>query len=248
MTSIVYQQQLRHLIRAMSMPNREASAGQSLASGSTPARVKMFVDGNLEKRREKLETQLLFVADAFEGFDRFTVDFIRAEPLATFGSAVSDGEAMLRWLPTATDLSPIQRDYITCQRARHTIEEIARENRIAYVRFQELSSIVDQFLPQLGNDDRLRILLNPTRTWSRFETSELLDGKVPPPSNVLFFATRGDVATAALELEGQALLNELVDYQPCTLAEWASVSTGADRDELLAFCRDLAEMGLVAIG
>lgn len=247
MTSAIYQQKLRHLVRAMSMPNREATAARSLAAASTPARVKMFVDGNLEKRREKLAVQLAFVADAFEDFQQRMVDFIRAEPLAAFGSAVSDGEAMLRWLSATTDLSPVQRDYVACQRARHTIEDIARDKRIAYVHFQELSSIVDQFLPQLGSQEELRILLNPIRTWVTFETSELLEDDVQPPSNVLCFATRGDIATAALELEGQALLNELVDYQPCTLAEWAAVSTWADRDELKEFCRDLAEMGLVAV-
>jgi hypothetical protein len=208
----------------------------------------MFVDGNLEKRREKLEVQLAFVADAFKDFEQRIVDFIRSEPLAAFGSAVSDGEAMLCWLSATVDLSPVQRDYVTCQRARHAIEEIARKNRIAYVRFQELSSIVYQFVPQLDSHDELRILLNPIRTWVTFETAELLDEDVQPPSNVLCFATGGDIATAALELEGQALLNELVDYQPCTLAEWATVSTWADRDELNEFCRDLAEMGLVAIG
>lgn len=247
MTSATYQQQLRRLVRAMSMPNRETRAADALADPSTFARVKMFVDGNLEKRREKLESQLSFVADAFESFEDLIVRFIRCEPLAAFGSAVSDGEAMLRWLASAIDLSPEQRDYVTCQRARHTIEEMARVDRLAYVRFQELSSIVDQFLPQLGTRDELRILLNPIRTWVTFETAELLDDEAQPPSNVLFFATRGDIATAALELEGQALLNELVDYQPCTLADWAAISSWADRDDLTAFCRDLAEMGLVAI-
>ena len=248
MTSAIYQQQLRHLVRAMSMPNREATTTGALAAASTPGRVKMFVDGNLEKRREKLEVQLAFVAAAFEDFEQRIVDFIRAEPLTAFGSAVTDGEAMLRWLSSTAELSPEQRDYVTCQRARHAIEDIARDNRLAYVRFQELSSIVEQFLPQLDTHNDLRILLNPIRTWVTLETSELLDADIQPPSNVLCFATRGDIATAALELEGQVLLNELVDYQPCTLAEWAAVSAWAERDELSVFCRDLAEMGLVAIG
>lgn len=242
-----YQHQLRRLIRAMSMPNRESEVAHALAGASTTVRVKMFVDGNLEKRFDKLQNQLLFVAEAFENFDRLITDFIRSEPLEAFGCALSDGEAMLKWLCSTRELSAVQRDYIACQCARHTIEEIARSDRLGYVRFQELASVADELLPHLGNNESLRIILNPTRIWATFETGELLEDDAQPPANVLFFATRGEIATAALELEGQALLNELVDFQPCTLADWAAVSAWADRDELIAFCRDLARLGLVAI-
>jgi hypothetical protein len=248
MSEQTYQQQLRHLVRAMSMPNRETETSDSLNFGSGISRVKMFVDGNLEKRREKLERQLEFLGDGFDDLGELIVEFIKAEPLGAFGSAVSDGERMLQWLSAKKDPTALQRDYIACQRARHAVEELARGNRLAYVRFHELSSVLHELLPQLGIDDRLRILLNPTRVWATFETSELVDDDVEPPVNVLFFGSRGEVATAVLELEGQALLNELVDYQPCTVGQWADLSPWAERDELVEFCRDLAEMGLVAIG
>lgn len=247
MTTSTYQQQLRHLIRSMSMPNRESRVAGSLASVSTPDRVKLFVDGNLEKRLDKLQAQLSFVAEIFTDFDDLIVEFIRAEPLAAFGSAVSDGDAMLRWLLSNKEVTPEQRDYISCQQARHAIEEIARSNRTSYLRFQELASVAGALLPQLGTDPNLRIALNPTRAWATFETSSLLDDGVEAPANVLFFATRGEIATAALELEGQALLNELIDYQPCTLTDWSRVSAWGDRNELLAFCHDLVEIGLIAI-
>ena len=248
MSETEYPRQLRRLVQAMSMPNRERGVAASLSPQSTPSRVKMFVDGNLEKRRDKLEKQLEFVAAAFEDFDEMIVEYIKAGPLAAFGCAASDGEQMLKWLVGSRAVTAEQRDYISCQQARHAVEQRARRDRLAYVRFQELSSLVDELLPQVGRDDRLRLWLNPTRVWATFETTELVDEDVEPPVNVLFFGSRGAVASAVLELEGQALLNELADYQPCHISQWAEVSSWADRDELIEFARDLAEMGLVAIG
>ena len=117
--------------------------------------MKIFVDGNLEKRFEKLQAQLEFVADGFDRFDDLIADYIRARPSAAYDTGISDGERMLVWLtetkglsqnPTdarnvrgdsnqrrgfridTKTLSPEQLDYIACQRARHAIEETARQH------------------------------------------------------------------------------------------------------------------------
>jgi hypothetical protein len=155
---------------------------------------------------------------------------------------------MLEWLVENCPLTPRQRDYVACQQARHEIEELARSRRLQHVRFQEMRSLVNRWLDELESNDRLQVFLNPVRVWARFETDELLDDDAALPADVLFFADGGEVATAVLELEGQALVNLLADLNPCTLAQWAQLTPIADRGELAELCRELSAMGLVAIG
>ncbi len=248
MSRETYRRQLARLVSAMSLPNREAGVNEDLNKPSTPERVKMFVDGNLDKRFEKLQIQLKFVAEGFDGFDDLIVEFLRARPLASYDTAASDGERMLVWLAETKSLTLEQLDHVACQRARHAVEELARKHRLPHVRFQELASLAEVYRDQLATDERLKIHLNPVRTWARFVSPALLEDETAPPANVLFFPVREEIATAVLELEGQALVNELADFQPCTLAEWSALSVQADRDELLELSRDLAAMGLVAFG
>ncbi len=248
MSHETYRQQLVHLVRAMCVPNCESDVSADLSGTSAASRVKMFVDGNLEKRFEKVQKQLEFVAEGFDQFDDLIVEYIRACPSAAYDSGASDGERMLVWLTETCAPTDEQLDYIECQRARHTIEDLARKNRLKHVRFQELYSLTEQYAEELSANRQLRVYLNPIRTWAQFISSALLDDETLPPANVLFFAVRDEVTTAVLELEGQALINELSDYQPCTLDEWAALSSQTDRDELVEMCHDLADMGLVAFG
>ncbi len=243
-----YRGQIMRLVDLMSQANREVELADNLSPDSDPSRVKMFVDGNLEKRLEKLRNQLDFLAERFEEFDDLIIAYIRHSRSIAFDSAVSDGDRMLDWLESTRPISDVQRDYIACQRARHAVENEARTHRMKHVRYQELSSLTSRLLEELGANERLRIYLNPVRTWSRFHTGTLLDDGANPPADVLFFAAAGEIATAVLELEGQALVNELVDYEPCTLDEWSALTMQVGRDELLETCRDLAEMGLIALG
>ena len=75
----------------------------------------------------------------------------------------------------------------------------------------------------LGQEDRFRIHLNPSRSRSRFMSSALLDEGATPPADVEFFAVCD------------------------TLDEWVG-RRGHGRTELAALARDLAEIGLVAAG
>jgi hypothetical protein len=231
--------------------------------------VKIFVDGNLEKRFEKLQAQLEFVADGFDRFDDLIADYIRARPSAAYDTGISDGERMLVWLtetkglsqnPTdarnvrgdsnqrrgfridTKTLSPEQLDYIACQRARHAIEETARQHRLKHVHFQELVTLTKVYREELVTNRHLLAYLNPIRTWGRFVSSALLDDDTAPPADVLFFPVREEISTAVLELEGQAMINDLADFQPCTLDEWSGLSELVDRDGLVELSRDLAEL------
>lgn len=248
MSNQLYRRQLRQLAQAMAVPNRQCDVSAALAEHFTAEQVKLFVDGNLDKRVEKLTKQLSFVTEACEDFATLLMEFMRDNPLTAYDTGTTDGERMLAWLQQAKRLSAEQRDYVACQRARHAIEELARSRRLQHVTFQERYSLVDTFLEELETNHSLRIFLNPIRTWTRFHTRSLLNGEADPPANVLFFAVGGDVATAIFELEGQALINELADYQPCALLEWTTETTFHDREDLADFVRDLAGMGLVSLG
>ena len=246
--STSYREQLTRLVQDMALPNREAELESQLRVPSRPEHIKLFVDGNLDKRLDKLSRQLEFVAAQFEDFEALIVDYIRAQPLAALDSGTHDGDRMLAWLVANRELSPEQRDYVLCQRTRHEIEALAARRRLAYIRFNERFSLVGRFAERLESDPALQIYLNPIRRWARFTTAELLEETTRPPANVLFFAARGHVATALLELEGQTLINELADLQPCPLETWATSTDLLDQSELVQFCHDLATMGLICFG
>lgn len=243
-----YREQLARLVQHMTVPHRQEAVAGDLAAGSDASRVKMFVEGNLEKRLEKLESQLEFVAEAFDDFESLIIRYMRDCRLAAYDTGTSDGERMLTWLAETQTLTPEQLDYVACQRARHAVEQLARKNRLRHVGFQDLYTLAERTSQELGCNERLRVYLNPIRKWSRFVTGILLDDEATLPADVLFFPVGEEVSTAVLELEGQVLINELTDFQPCTLAEWAALSQQAGTDELIETCRDLSAMGLVAFG
>ena len=240
-----YREQLARWARSLAAAQNHA-VDDVLAAGSSAFHVKMFTDGNLDKRFNKLTNALEFAAPAFEDFEDLVAAYVRELPLAAYDTGSSDAERMLRWLEQKTKLTLRQRDFVQCQRARHAVEAAARNNRAGHVRFQELASLAVELAATLDANPALMIQLNPIRAWTRFFTTALLDDDATPPVKVLFYAAGTDVATALLEPLGQALVTELDKYGPCGLDEWAMLSDQADRDGLVEFCRDSAEIGLVA--
>ena len=241
-----YEQQLQRIARAMSTA-RSADVYDDLEAGSRPELLKEFVDGNLDKRLEKLDKGLEFVKEAIgEPFEELAVEFIKALPLGAYDSGQYDGEKFLVWLVENKPLTPEQRDHVACQRARHAIENLGRNQRLAHVRFQELASLADDLASELQTNPGLQIHLNPIRVWTQFETGELLGEEIDSPIDVLFFAVRNEISTAVLEENGRNLVEELSTLTPVSIATWTALSEHADREELVELCRDLAEMGLVA--
>ncbi|MEQ8784914.1 MAG: hypothetical protein RIC55_01385 [Pirellulaceae bacterium] len=242
-----YRKQLADLVEAMSRPNRE-SAVTLLTDDSAPAAVKMFVDGNLDKRLDKLAAQLEFVRDAFEDFDDLLKQYIRNTPLEALDTSQTDGERMLRWLTASGSLTLVQQDYITVQRTRHAIERLALEHRQRHVAFQLLrredEDADDLLLPETV------VHLNPIRAWARLQTQALLDQEnegCELPCDTMFFADGGDIISVQLELEGQVLLNDLADNQPCSIGDWAELSRVSEVDTLIELAQDLVELGLIAV-
>jgi hypothetical protein len=246
-----YATQLQRLARSMAAGRSDEVLGL-LARADQPWQVKMFVDGNLDKRFEKLQRQLEFVQPAFDDFADLLVAFIRELPLAAYDTGTSDGDRFLEWLESRRRLTPEQNDFVVCQRSRHAVEDEGRRNRLGHVRFQELVSMANELAGELGVNRNLQIHLNPIRVWGRFETQALLDDNAEPPADVLFYASGNEVRTAVLETDGTRQVRELEVLSPCTLESWSDASASmADReprsaDDFVEFCRDMAEIGLVA--
>jgi hypothetical protein len=245
--SDTYSEQLARWAQALAAARHEAVHG-ALAEGSLPLQVQMFTAGNRAKRLEKLQKHLRFLVDAFNDLDQLLLAYCRESPLAAYFTLSTDGERFLEWLEGTHTLTPEQQDYVRCQRARHAVEDEGRRNRRGHLRFQELWSVADRLAAELDTNSGLLIHLNPIRAWSRFATRVLLDEESLPPADVLFFAVRNEISTAVLEPQARGLLGELASLSPCHLDDWARRSTLADQGELGEFCRDLAEMGLVAFG
>jgi hypothetical protein len=238
-----YRDELTHLARALATA-QDAEVCAALAVGCTAQDVAMFTQGNRLKRFDKLQRKLDLLRECLPEFDDLAREYTAALPLEAYDLHWGDARVFLRWLEQNRSLSPEQLDHLACQRARLEVEMEATRDRRGHVRFQELWSVKDQLAPEFGYES-LRVHLNPIRVWTRLQTPVLLEGETPP-TDVLFFAVRDKVNTAVLDPVGQELLRELDTIGPCTLNEWACLSSLADRDDLVELGRDLAEMGLVA--
>jgi hypothetical protein len=239
-----YADELARWARAMAVGRDDEIQG-ALDEGSFAWQLSTFVEDNMEKRRQLIAAYLPFVRPAFDDFDDLLMDYIEEVPMVALDTPTGDAERFLGWLEVTAPLTPEQQDYVACQRARHAVEEAARKNRSAHVRFQELWSVAAELAPQLGKVRGMRIHLNPLRAWARFVTPALLNG-VAAPADVVFFPARESINAAVPGDEGRALIEELAEFGPCTLAKWATLSAHGGRKELAAACRNLAAVGLVA--
>lgn len=239
-----YRDQLRRWVPALAGSKATTDVSEALAPGSSFIGLKLFAEGNLSKRREKLRTQLEFVAEAFDDIEDLVSAYIRTIPAPAYETA--DGEGFLSWLEREGGPTPGQRDYVACQRGRLAVEAAARSNRRGHLRFQELWKSSRERLADVDNIALQQIHLNPIRAWSQFTTEALVDDNAILPADVLFFAAGAEIRTAILEPDGEALVEELARSGSSTVDEWAARSHPGDREGLVAFCRDLTEMGLVA--
>ena len=90
-----------------------------------------------------------------------------------------------------------------------------------------------------------QVYLNPACCWIRINEEPHSD-RSSLSSSVLFFLVNDEIRGLRMNLEGQVLVNELADYQPCTIRQWAQLSSLADANQLSSLVRHLAEIGLVA--
>jgi hypothetical protein len=131
-------------------------------------------------------------------------------------------------------------------RERSALDELARARLLENAQFQGHARRAETIFNVWNDNSELRILLNPIRTWTRFQSGALPPGREETPLAVLCYFSRGEIRAAFLELEGQALTNELADFQPCTFRQWAAASNFGRPEQMVKFTQDLARIGLVA--
>lgn len=209
-----------------------------------------FVDGNFTKRMDWLKGAVEFIAPAFQNLDALLEEYVNEEHLVAVGANMDDADAFLAWLQITQNLSPMQQDYVACERARCAAEAQALANRLGHLRFQELASLAVGFAESLVADPKaaetLLIQVNPIRVWTRMLTAELLGSSSDLPADVLFFAAGGGVNTAEFSSEARDLVLDLCECAPCTLESWACVNLSIDPEQLAGMCLQLAQLGLIA--
>src|SRR5262245_33212940 len=218
-----YAEQIRRWARAMAEAKNDSVHG-AIAGDCVPDQVEMFVEGNVEKRWDKLKRQLEFVAGAFDDLEELIKTYGQEVPLAAYDTGSSDGERFLGWLAETFILSGEQMDHVACQRARFALEGEARKNRRGHVRFQELLSVAETLAAELEQNPGLQLYLNPIRSWATFQTRALLDDVATPPADAVFFPVAGEIRTAILDEQGKRLIEELAEVSPCSLGSWLSTT------------------------
>ena len=242
-----YRDQIQRCAQAMSLAHVE-DVRPYLPRGVKAEQVKLFTDGNLEKRFGKVLDQVELLKSAFNNLSDLVGEYIREVPLAAYDTGCSDGDRFLRWLSLTHVTTPEQQDHITCQLARHEVEMIARKNRLGHVRFQELWSMAQTLRGDVDSNPRLRIHLNPIRTSATFQTTALLDADSATPADVMFFACKREIRTSVIEMTGHEYIVTLASHGPITLKEWNCLDRAVSRSDLVEFCRDALDMGLLAFG
>ena len=242
-----YRDQIQRCAQTMALGNVE-DVRRFLANGEKIEHVKLFTDGNLDKRIDKVLDQVELLKSVYDQLENLVSEYILEVPLAAYDTGCSDGDRFLRWLSLTQVTTPEQQDHITCQLARNEVEHVARKNRLGHVRFQELRSLTDRLKDDLGTNPKLRVHLNPIRTWTTFQTTALLDEDAATPADVLFFACGNQIRTSAFEETGQYFVEILDSHGPLTLQDWKRLDRSFSWSDLMDFCLDAAEMGLVAFG
>lgn len=247
LTTEDYAEQIRRCAQALSIAKNDEVTG-NLAEGHSAEMLKMFTDGNLDKRYQKLVDQFEFMAEEFDELDELIVEYVKTMPLTAYDTGCTDAERFLKWMETKRELTPEQQDFFACQRGRYALEFLAMEHRLEHVRFQEMSGMVESFTPEWGSNPDLWVYLNPIRIWSTFQTTVLLDEDDETPAAVLFYAVGNDIRTAVLEEDGFAVVKYLENRTRSRVDDPDWLETGLSREERVEICRDLTEIGLAAFG
>ncbi len=115
-------------------------------------------------------------------------------------------------------------------------------------RFRHLQQATSALVRQLEGPRPCWVYLNPARCWAVLQPTNPALAADQLPLNTLIYQCGNQFQGLVADLEGQVLINELADYQPCSLAEWSRLSSLASATQLAVFVRRLAACGLVALG
>jgi hypothetical protein len=106
----------------------------------------------------------------------------------------------------------------------------------------------EQLVGELDTNSRLTIHLNPVHVWSRFETKALLGDDDAAPATVLFYPVGNDIRTAVIEAECEQLIHLLEQHGVMRIKDLKKLFPAEEHGSLVALLKDLAEMGMIALG
>lgn len=211
-------------------------------------RLKMFTDGNFEKRFLKIRDQVEDLLEVFDELEALIAKYMRTQPLAAYDTGLGDSAAFLDWLVETESPSAEQLDYITCQKCRTELDGLAELNRVGHGRFQELRSRNDALLSELDTNPQIWIHLNPIRTATTFQTRALLDDEAELPAEVLFYPVGDEIRTAVLEPEALTVMRLLWRSAPLHVQDLVDGINDMSRDDIREIVGDLVEIGLATLG
>jgi hypothetical protein len=242
-----YRERIHRVTQSLVFGRHEALSTE-LRPGIRVDQVRLFTQGNFDKRFEKLQDACELLADGFTDLDDEIVAYVKEVPLSSYDTGSIDAERFLDWLSGRHDLTEEQEDCVTCLRSRHAVEFVALKQRLSHLRFQELLSLNGRLLPELERNHRLVVHLNPIHVWSRFTTRALLDEDDAVPATVIFFPVGSDIRTAVVEPEAEELLRVLEQAGVLRVKDLKRLWPRTEQTTLQELVRELAEMGLVALG
>jgi hypothetical protein len=143
-------------------------------------------------------------------------------------------------------LIPNHPEIVRAERAHLRIQQVIAARADRFRRYQELRRAMDDKRLSLDGDSTCQLYLNPANCWMRWEAKSESAEEETFSGSALFFLDGNDLRGIRMHLEGQVLVNELADYQPCTIAQWAQLSALVDAPRLAALVRHLVGIGLVA--
>jgi hypothetical protein len=162
------------------------------------------------------------------------------------GSRRGLAEITLAGLDHVCRLIPYHQEIVVAERAKLRIHQAIARREDRYRQFLELRQAMPDQLAPVDLDGSPRLHLNPANCWLRWTAENATDGEATTATSALFFLHDSELRGMRMRLEGQVLINELADYEPCTVAQWAELSALTDRSQLVAFARHLIAIGLVA--
>jgi hypothetical protein len=155
-------------------------------------------------------------------------------------------EITLAGLDRCCRLIPYHQEVVVAERARLRIRQAIEQRAERYRRFLELKCAMANRPLSLGDDGTSQLHLNPANCWIRAATDSGPAADAALSGSALFFLDENDLRGIRMRLEGQVLINELADYEPCTVAQWARLSALVDAAQLTQLAQHLIRIGLVA--
>ena len=226
----------------------DRTTGTAERSNPGAHRIARYADERLSQRYENLQAACGILADGLDELHDEIQEYVKSVPLPTRDSGNGDTERFLTWLGQRAGLTSSRTDEKNANGGRHSVEFVAVKQRLAHVRFQELLSMNERLLPQLTVNGKLTVHLNPIHVWSWFDTVVAGEETDSAPSAVLFFPVADDIRTAEVEADCADLLRFLERRGPLTIKDLCKLCLPGERPMVLRMIRNLAELGMIALG